>query len=119
MGKYKDVILNGWKMYERIATNDGIILKGKRAALAFMIKNNYTDKNKEKLSKSLEQDGWFSHSSLPEHWLFKKTMKERHGKMFSNENGITLKNIDVAVEYLEKVGNTNSIQNLREFVGPL
>ena len=112
--RFKDVIINGRKINERVATDDGIILKGKRAALAFMIKNNYTSDQQEKLCISLEKDGWFSHQSLPEHWLFKKTSR---GLLFSNEKGITLKSQDVAVDYLHKLGDKNLIQSLKEFIG--
>ena len=110
--KYKDVVINGRKMYERIVSHNGVVFKGKRAALAFMIKNNFTNEDQEKLYFSLEKDGWFSHQSLPMHWLYKKT---RQGPMFSNENGIKFKNSIAAVEYLEKAGLTSFLQNLQDF----
>ena len=113
--KYKDVMINGRKMYERIVSRDGVVFKGKRAALAFMIKNNFAKEDNEKLSLSLEKDGWFSHQSLPEHWLYKKTSK---GPMFSNENGIKLKNLNAAVEYASKIGLTSYIENLKDFENP-
>ena len=42
-------------MYERISTHDGTMLQGKRAALAFMIKMNYTNEDQEKLYLSLKK----------------------------------------------------------------
>ena len=109
---YKDVLRNGVKMYERIVSKDGFVFRGKRAALAFMIKNNFRNEDQEKLRNSLQKDGWLSHFSLPEHWLYKNTNR---GSIFSNEDGIKLGNLDTVKEHLEKVGQTSFIQNLQEF----
>ena len=88
------------------------MFRGKRAALAFMIKNDYRNEDQEKLRNALQKDGWLSHFSLPEHWLYKNT---KRGAIFSNENGIKFKNLNVAKEYLEKVGLSSFLQNLEDF----
>ena len=54
--RFKDVKRNGIKIYQTIVSHDGVTFKGKREALAYIIKNNYSDEDKEKLSK----EGFFN-----------------------------------------------------------
>ena len=74
----------GWKAREKyfgkvklleVISPEGKLFKGKRAALAHMIEENYPESKIEELRQSLEKDGWMKHEKLPENWLYKKYKK--------------------------------------------
>ena len=109
------VMKNGEKSFERIVSNDGTVLRGKRAALAYMVKNNYRSEEKEKLEKSLQKDGWYQHPSLPGDWLYKNSSR---GPIFSNEKGVRLESTNKAVEYLTRTGKAAFSQKLETFGSP-
>ena len=50
-----------------------------------MRENNFSNDEIDKLEKSIEQDGWFTHPSLPINWRYKK--QKVSGLLFSDQTG--------------------------------
>ena len=82
-----------------------------------MKKNNFPEEDVEKLIRSLNQDGWFSSSLLPENWWYKRNEKNI---AYSNEEGYYIKSKEAAVQILSKEPekNMHEISLLKQFSPP-
>ena len=101
----------------QVCSNSGVTFKGKRVALAFMKKNNFPKEDIDKLTRSINKDGWFSSSSLPEDWFYKRGTKSI---VLSNEEGSYIKNKEFAIRLLSKESEKNmrEISLLKKFSAP-
>ena len=79
-------------------SDTGLKFLSKRAALAFMITNNFPAEDLEKLHRAIERDGWRVSPTLPPLWRYKRTSK---GLELSSPDGRHLKSREVAIKMLE------------------
>ena len=114
----------GWKILKdydtqnsnvRIISPQGFNFRTKRSALAYMRENNFSNDEMEKLEKSIEQDGWFTHSNLPINWRYKKLKVS--GLLFSDQTGTYFGSREKALKSLRKFPekNMNEISLLSKF----
>ena len=96
--KYSEIFSNGKKLFDRVMSNTGMKFLSKRAALAFMITNNFPAGDLEKLHRAIERDGWRVSPTLPPLWRYKRTSK---GLELSSPDGRHLKSREVAIKMLE------------------
>ena len=68
--------------------------------LAYMRENNLSNDDIDKLEKSIEQDGWFTHPNLPINWRYKKI--ERSSLLFSDQTGTYFGSREKALKSLKK-----------------
>ena len=114
----------GWKILKdydaqnrnaRIISPQGLNFRTKRSALAYMMESNFSNDDIEKLHKSIEQDGWFTHQNLPMNWRYKK--RSISGLLFSDPSGFYFKSREKALKSLRKFPeeNMNDISLLSKF----
>jgi len=103
----------GWKILKdydtpnrniRVISPQGMNFRTNRAALAHMIENRFANDDIEKLQKSIEQDGWFTHPNLPMFWRYKKP---NSGLLFSDHTGQYFGSRDKALKSLRKFPEEN------------
>ena len=120
----EEIFPAGWKFRltnsgknMQVCSNSGVTFKGKRVALAFMKKNNFPKEDIDKLTRSINKDGWLSSSSLPEDWFYKRGTKSI---VLSNEEGSYIKNKEFAIRLLSKESEKNmrEISLLKQFSAP-
>ena len=114
---YSEGYTNGKKTFDRVKSDTGVNFLSKRAALAFLISNNYPAGDIEKLHRSIELDGWKVSPSLPPLWRYKHTNK---GLEFSSPDGKHLKNREAAIKVLQQMQDgpiifSSEIELIRNF----
>mgnify|MGYP001240170088 FL=1 len=101
--------LAGWKYKEdapghtRYHSPSGDYFKGKSHLMKFMIKNKFSKDTISAMRSSFKSDGWKTHKSLPESWMWKKS---NHHLYFLSPKGAILKSREDAIKYISINGNS-------------
>ena len=106
--KYSEIFSNGKKLFDRVMSDTGVKFLSKRAALAFMITNNFPAEDLDKLHRAIERDGWRVSPSLPPLWRHKRTSK---GLELSSPDGRHLRSRDMAIKMLEETQDGSEVHS--------
>ena len=106
--KYSEIFSNGKKLFDRVMSDTGVKFLSKRAALAFMITNNFPAEDLDKLHRAIERDGWRVSPSLPPLWRYKRTSK---GLELSSPDGRHLRSRDMAIKMLEDMQDGSEVHS--------
>lgn len=106
--KYSEIFSNGKKIFDRVMSDTGVKFLSKRAALAFMITNNFPAEDLDKLHRAIERDGWRVSPSLPPLWRYKRTSK---GLELSSPDGRHLRSRDMAIKMLEDMQDGSEVHS--------
>ena len=133
--KTEPFIPAGWKIKEcsgfegarlyLLRTSNGKLLPGKRRALKYMVKENYPNKDVERIRESIKTDGFNTLKSLPPNWLYKQTKSKPYfidpiGNVFDSMENVTkiLKsslNFDLN-EFINSVEKTSSTETQSRWI---
>jgi len=92
----EDYLPEGWRYkvihgtngdYARVLSPNGEAFSSKSKALQFMVKNNFSESDIQKMSAALVYDGWNESSFLPPEWRYKKCKSGRNEYNFLSPNG--------------------------------
>ena len=73
--------------YNKLLSPDGKVFNTKLKALNFMMKNNYSEDDVDKMRKSFLYDGWSETNLLPKNWKYRKCKSERNEYQFMAPSG--------------------------------
>ena len=116
---YSEGFTNGKKTFDRVKSDSGVNFLTKRAALAFLISNNYPAGDIEKLHRSIELDGWKVSPSLPPLWRYRR--RPGKGCEFSSPDGKHFKSREAVVKMLQEMPDgpliySAEIELIRNFI---
>ena len=97
----------------KLLSPDGKIFQGRRAALKFMINNQYPDENVTELRNYMKYDGWLCDPLLPEKWLYKP--HPSHSSEFLDEQGNYFRNPEAVLKHLQLKADTDTLQIIAKF----
>ena len=73
--------------YCKVMTSDGIVLNSKVKALSYMIDNQFSEEDINKMRASFLYDGWSESNLLPDQWRYRKCKAERNEYNFISPSG--------------------------------
>ena len=119
----------GWKTkefnlgkvkYRKFISPNGLIFRGARNALRYLIQNSYPESEIMQMRLTLKTEGWEENDALPPGWVFKfykKTKSGRSGSFaFIDKMGNKFKGMDDAKRYLLKQGDLSTLSVLENFI---
>jgi len=92
-----------------LASRDGKVFQGKRKAIAFMVKENYSEEQIEEMRQCLMLDGWLKDENLPTGWFYKIEAHSGNWKFISPE-GLLFKSKGQVIEYLRKLSKFDELE---------
>ena len=102
----------GNRSFNTYITERGNKINGLRMVLKFMVENQYPSEALHNVRRSLQNDGWLTHRSLPEDWFYRKF---GHKTNFLSSQGEKLTTKETALNYLMKIGFQPDIEKFKKF----
>ena len=96
----------------KLLSPNGHMIQGRRLALQFMIKGNYSEEQISEMRSCLKFDGWSSSPALPPNWLYKIT---KDGTSFLDSSGEYYRNKDKALQSLSEINRSTEYDLLSAF----
>ena len=73
--------------WSKLLAPGGMVFNTKLKALNFMMENNYSEEDINRLRESFTSDGWSESNLLPSSWKFRKCKAERNEYQFITPSG--------------------------------
>ena len=105
------------RLYKLYRSPDGIIFKGRRRVLEFLVQRKYPETEIKAMRDRLKEEGWQHNDMLPENWLFRQTSKNC-SKEFVNGAGKYFHSKQPALKYLKEQGNLQDVVLIESFALP-
>ena len=111
---------SGWSIKDRkdgnsclLLSTEGFLFHGRKAALRFLIENNYPDEQTQEMRRSLTHEGWSFADGLPYNWLYRRD-KKKSTYEFVSQDATYFKSSTAAIRYLEESNLTAETEMLEK-----
>ena len=98
----------------QVLSPDRIFFAARRLALKHMIEKKMEETEIEKMRRGLETDGWKTHQSLPDKWLYKYRCGKRSLSLIDSEADY-FKNKESAIRSLKLKGDSKMLLKIANF----
>ena len=112
---------SGWSIKDRkdgnsclLLSTEGFLFHGRKAALRYLIENNYPDEQTQEMRRSLTHEGWSFADGLPHNWLYRRD-KKKSSYEFVSQDATYFKSSTAAIRYLEESNLTAEKEMLEKY----